>query len=243
MENNTNIVQDIRQIVEENKVQTIEVGDRIFSTKALTEIKPVKNTAREIRFSDLSSIVEIVKREMDRFDCPLYINIESERAVTVISSLDTEKEREQPYSAVAEGNRFEFGRGYDYEKFIIALRSLFVQTEKSAELLQLLKKVENVESVQLSDDGITQQVVAKQGAMLAADVKVSPIYQLAPFRTFIEVEQPESEFLFRVSDKNIFALYEADGGAWKIKAKANIRALFAKAFAQEIAAEKVVILG
>ena len=103
--------------------------------------------------------------------------------------------------------------------------------------------MENVESVQLSDDGITQQVVAKQGALLAADVKVSPIYQLAPFRTFIEVEQPESEFLFRVSDKNIFALYEADGGAWKIKAKANIRAFFANAFAQEIAAEKVVILG
>jgi hypothetical protein len=243
METNNNIVKDIQQIVEENKVQVIEVGDRRFTTKSLTEIKPVKNTAREIKFSDLSSIVAIVKREINRFDCPLYINIESEKCVSVISSLDAEKEREQPYSAVAEGNRFDFGRGYDYEKFVIAIRSLFVQTTESANLLQLLKKVASVESVEVEDDGITQQVVAKQGALLASNVKVSPIYKLAPFRTFIEVKQPESEFLFRISDKTVFALYEADGGAWKIKAKENIRVFFEKAFADEIAAEKVVILG
>lgn len=243
MENNNNIVKDIQQIVEENKVQVIEVGDRRFTTKSLTEIKPVKNTARKIKFSDLSSIVAIVKREINRFDCPLYINIESEKCVSVISSLDAEKEREQPYSAVAEGNRFDFGRGYDYEKFVIAIRSLFVQTTESANLLQLLKKVASVESIEVEDDGITQQVVAKQGALLASNVKVSPIYKLAPFRTFIEVKQPESEFLFRISDKTVFALYEADGGAWKIKAKENIRVFFEKAFADEIAAEKVVILG
>ena len=93
MENNNNIVKDIQQIVEENKVQVIEVGDRRFTTKSLTEIKPVKNTARKIKFSDLSSIVAIVKREINRFDCPLYINIESEKCVSVISSLDAEKER------------------------------------------------------------------------------------------------------------------------------------------------------
>ena len=33
METNSNIVKDIQQIVEENKVQVIEVGDRRFSTK------------------------------------------------------------------------------------------------------------------------------------------------------------------------------------------------------------------
>lgn len=243
METNSNIVKDIQQIVEDNRVQVIEVGERRFSTKQLTEIKPVKNTAGQLRFSDLSPIVEIVKRELDRFDCPLYINIESESCVKVVSSLDNEKDREIPYCALAEGSRFNFGRAYDYENFVIALRSLFVQTEETATLLQLLKKVASVESVEVEDDGITQQVVAKQGAQLAANVKVSPIYKLAPFRTFIEVDQPESEFLFRVSDRTAFALYEADGGAWKIGAKANIRAFFEKAFTDEISAGKVVILG
>lgn len=235
MENNSNIVKDIQQIVEDNKVQVIEVGERRFSTKQLNEIRPIKYIANQLRFSDLSSVVEIVKRELDRFDCPLYINIKSESCVEVVSSLDTEKAREIPYCAIAEGSRYNFGRGYDYENFVIALRSLFVQNEETATLLQLLKKV--------ADDGITQQVVAKQGAQLAQNVKVSPIYKLAPFRTFIEVEQPESEFLFRLSDRTTFTLYEADGGAWKIKAKANIRAFFEKAFTSEIAAGKVVILG
>lgn len=242
MENN-NIVNDIERIVKENKVQVIESNGRTFATKSLVEIEPRKNIAAEIRFSDLSSIVEIVKREMERFVLPIYINIESEACVSVITSLDGEKDREKPYSAVAEGNRFRFGNGYDYERFVIAIRSLFIQTEHTANLLQLLKKVSNIESVETSDDGITQQVVAKQGAMLASDVKISPIIKLAPFRTFIEVEQPESEFLFRISDGNSFALYEADGGAWKMKAKQYIRTFFETALVEETKAGNVVILG
>ena len=126
---------------------------------------------------------------------------------------------------------------------MIAIRSLFIQTEHTANLLQLLKKVSNIESVETSDDGITQQVVAKQGAMLASDVKISPIIKLAPFRTFIEVEQPESEFLFRISDGTSFALYEADGGAWKMKAKQYIRTFFETALVEEIKTGNVVILG
>lgn len=242
MENN-NIVNDIERIVTENKVQVIEANGRTFATKDLVEIMPRKDVAKEIRFSDLSSIVEIVKREMERFVLPIYINIETEKSVSVITSLDTEKEREKPYSAVAEGSRFNFGGGYDYERFVIAIRSQFIQTPNTANLLQLLKKVSNIESVETSDDGITQSVVAKQGAMLASDVKISPIIRLAPFRTFIEVEQPDSDFLFRISDRNVFALYEADGGAWKIKAKKNIRAFFEATLGDEIKTGSVVVLG
>lgn len=242
MENN-NIVNDIERIVKENEVQLIESNGRAFATKDLVEIMPRKDVAKEIRFSDLSSIVEIVKREMKRFALPIYINIETEKSVSVITSLDIEKEREKPYSAVAEGSRFNFGSGYDYERFVIAIRSQFIQTQNTANLLQLLKKVSNIESVETSDDGITQSVVAKQGAMLASDVKISPIIRLAPFRTFIEVEQPDSDFLFRISDRNVFALYEADGGAWKIKAKKNIRAFFEAALGDEIKTGDVVILG
>lgn len=57
-----------------------------------------------------------------------------------------------------------------------------------------------------------------------APVKSSarPIVRLAPYRTFREIKQPESEFLLRsrIDDNNVpkLALYEADGGAWKISA-------------------------
>jgi hypothetical protein len=240
---NASIVSEIKKIVEDNRVQVIEIGERKFSTKQLTEIKPKKDTASGIRFSDLFSIVEIVKREKEKFVRPLYVNIETERSVSVITSLDLDKEREEPYSAVAEGSKFNFGCSYDYEKFVIAIRSLFVQTEDTTGLLELLKKVSNVDSVEMEDDGVTQKVVAQQGAMLATNLKVAPIRKLAPFRTFMEVEQPESEFLFRLDKNNCFSLYEADGGAWKIKAKKNIRLFFEQALNEEIAAGDVVILG
>ena len=50
---------------------------------------------------------------------------------------------------------------------------------------------------------------------------------------FREIEQPESEFLLRtcLDDKNIprVALFEADGGAWRITAMRRIAEYIAKA--------------
>ena len=109
-------------------------------------------------------------------------------------------------------------------------------------MLQLIKKVSKAESVELEDDGITQKVKAKNGVSLNWGVTTKPIVTLTPYRTFIEVEQPESEFLFRVRD-NSFALFEADGGAWKIKAKQNIRKFFNEKLKKEIDAGSVVIVG
>jgi hypothetical protein len=47
--------------------------------------------------------------------------------------------------------------------------------------------------------------------------------KLSPFRTFIEVEQPESLFVLRGRKGPQWALFEADGGLWKIKAIQNIK--------------------
>ena len=49
---------------------------------------------------------------------------------------------------------------------------------------------------------------------------------LRPYRTFTEVTQPESEFVFRMKDDSMSvycALFEADGGAWKREAMKNIK--------------------
>lgn len=49
---------------------------------------------------------------------------------------------------------------------------------------------------------------------------------LVAYRTFSQVEQPESLYIFRMQDRNGIqcALYEADGGAWKIDAMRRIKA-------------------
>lgn len=63
-----------------------------------------------------------------------------------------------------------------------------------------------------------------------------------PFRTFLEVEQPESEFLLRVDAEKGIGLFEADGGIWKLEAKRNIAEYFAKAMGDLIESSKVVVM-
>ena len=45
---------------------------------------------------------------------------------------------------------------------------------------------------------------------------------LRPYRTFNEVEQPASQFVFRINKLANLALFEADGGKWKLEAVESI---------------------
>ena len=73
-------------------------------------------------------------------------------------------------------------------------------------------------------------------------VEVKPRVLLRPFRTFLEVEQPESEFLLRVHPEEGIGFFEADGGIWKLEAKKNIADYFNTNLADLIEAGKVVIM-
>ena len=120
---------------------------------------------------------------------------------------------------------FPFERYMDLETFNIMLQSRFVDTNDRAALLALTANVvdENVKSY--GDDGISQVASVKSGVTSVADVKVPNPVLLRPFRTFAEVDQPESKFIFRMrkgDDGVTAALIEADGGAWKIEAIQNI---------------------
>ena len=65
---------------------------------------------------------------------------------------------------------------------------------------------------------------------------------LRPYRTFTEVEQPESEFILRLDDEGRVGIIEADGGAWKMTAKANIAAYFETTLAEEVHSGSVVVM-
>ena len=75
-----------------------------------------------------------------------------------------------------------------------------------------------------------------------AVVEIKPRVMLRPFRTFLEVEQPESEFLLRVDPDEGIGFFEADGGIWKLEAKKNIADYFLKNMGDLIDAGKVVVM-
>ena len=103
------------------------------------------------------------------------------------------------------------------------LQSSFVDVGDKKALLQYtgLVQDENVKSI--GDDGISQQVTVKTGVASVAQAVVPNPVSLAPYRTFPEVEQPVSKFIFRMQDGPRAALFEADGGAWRNTAIKNIK--------------------
>lgn len=83
-------------------------------------------------------------------------------------------------------------------------------------------------------------VTTQKGVALQGNEQIRPIITLKPYRTFQEVEQPESIFLIRVNERGI-SFTEADGGMWKLQARETVKAFLENALEAEIAAGEVYI--
>ena len=92
------------------------------------------------------------------------------------------------------------------------------------------------------DDGISQTVNVRQGVGLKKTERLKSRISLTPYRTFTEIEQPESEFILRLDNDGKVGLFEADGGRWKLDAKEQIKAYFESRLAEEIAQARVVVM-
>ena len=190
----------------------------------------------------LVSLVELINKEHSHGRLnDLIIHVAGPTAVDVYSTLREDLGRFHIYKAVAELPMQMFGQYQDLEKMVIGLKSTFVQSDNRDALVTLLGNITE-EAVKTSvDDGISQTVTAKTGIATVSKVPVNPIQLLAPYRTFVEVEQPESEFLLRLQNGPRAAIFEADGGAWKMVARANIKAYFEDKLADLISLGSVVV--
>ena len=123
---------------------------------------------------------------------------------------------------------FKFGHFMDIESFIIQLNAGFLQSAERDELVRFVSGVKFDNQSRIEDNGVSQTLKAKQGvSSLIKDIPVKNIVRLAPYRTFNEIGQPESEFLFRFSHNDgqpLCGLFEADGEAWKQSAIQSIKA-------------------
>ncbi len=196
-----------------------------------------------LTFHTLDGLVLALKAECDCFNGPILIDVSDEATVTVCSAISAvDRQREVPYKVTAEIVDIPFDRRLDYETMMITLKSKFVETPELLELVQLLGTITEENSAQLSDDGFTQTVVVRKGIALKDNKAVNPIRKLKPFRTFNEVDQPESEFLLRLSEGGLVALYEADGGAWKLQARKNVAAYLKENLADLIESGDVIVV-
>ena len=129
----------------------------------------------------------------------------------------------------------------EQEKAIIELRSRFAPGEGVDYLLDLLSRISKDSGVTTTDNGVSQTVEARQGVALKSVVSLKPRVPLRPFRTFQEVEQPESEFLLRMDEAGNIGLFEADGGMWKLTARQTVKAFLDAKLADMVTSGAVFI--
>lgn len=226
--------------LKDNKTYTIN-GDT-YSDRDLVRIQPHVDRPARIGVTGLDSIVKLVRNELDMFDnLPLFIRVDGARKVSVFSTYDEVMGRDSLYEATCDVPGFREGFR-EYEQAIIELRSKFVPGDGVEYLLDLLSRINKENGVTTDDNGVSQEVTVRQGISLKATTQVKPRISMRPYRTFLEVEQPESEFLLRLDDDGNIGLFEADGGMWEMDAKSRICAFFEDALKEEISGGKVVVM-
>src|SRR5690606_26037278 len=122
------------------------------------------------------------------------------------------------------------------------LQSAFVKNDDRDVILKVVGNVKEEDVKTYGDDGVSQSVTAKVGVATVGQVEVPNPVSLKPYRTFAEVEQPESEFIFRMKNGPRCSLFEADGGAWKLQAISNIKSYLSAALEEEVQSGQLIII-
>lgn len=182
--------------------------------------------ADAIEMSTLSGLVDYIKAGVDDMADSMLVQVVSPTEVRLISKLDFDRKRECLVKVKAETPDFAYDRFIDTEAFLIGVRSKFIQNEGAEAILKFAGTVENGTVASYGDDGVSQTATVRKGIASRETALIPNPVKLRPFRTFTEVTQPESEFVFRMKECDGYvacAIFEADGGAWKREAMKNIK--------------------
>lgn len=200
----------------------IQLEQGTFSREDLKRVNdPVATT---LKVSTLTGLVDYIKANVDELKGELLIQVKSHDEVRLFSKLNTDRDRELYIQAEAIlPNNIRYNSFIDTENFNIMLQSSFVDTGDKAVLLKYTGLVQDEAVKSTGDDGVSQQVTVKTGVASVGQAIVPNPVSLAPYRTFPEVEQPISKFIFRMQSGPRAALFEADGGAWRNQAILNIK--------------------
>lgn len=225
------------------------IGDATFAITTdgeAHEIRPIIDHPETLDLTSLDALVKMIQTFDAKNITPqrLYIAIPDHLTVscfTHCSGKDDHYFRQRLYTVNATDVP-----GWDtkvqlpFEEAQIALRTRFQETQDTAYTLRLLSEITAGAKLTLNDNGIATTVVSQKGVALQGNETIRPIVKLRPYRTFQEVEQPESTFLIRVNERSINFI-EADGGMWKLKARETVKAFLEDKLSAEVGKGDVVV--
>lgn len=224
----------LEKVAEMAQPNTLTEGIRTFVDKPMHMLVDEIAADIPLHTNSLSSVADYIKSNADfdalASDGRKIIHVEDEKTVWLYTEMNSFKKRSALLLASAWVSSFPFGQWLSLENFIISVQANFVTDEHRDELLSFVATVKQDTGVEQQDDGVTQKVTTRSGVSLSRTSKVPNPITLRPFRTFSEVEQPESAFVFRIKAEEgcgvKAALFAADGDAWRHDAILKIRDYF-----------------
>ena len=196
--------------------KTIEINGDTYCEKSLKRYHSFP-TSTELRVNTLTAVVDYIKGKTEELQKTMILHVVSPTQVRLCSGLIDERIREGLLRADAIVNEFVFDNYYSQERFLIELQANFLETYDLRTIMQVAGNIKTGTTANYSDDGISQKTTVKMGVELNDVIVPNPV-KLRPYRTFAEIEQPESAYVFRINDTDKgpqFKLVEADGGLWK----------------------------
>jgi hypothetical protein len=233
-------VKEMERLANEGRV--IEKDGQTYSSLTMNPVffepRPEALTVRT-----LTGLKDYLANNRDGLAMPdLIVQVVDHKTVAVMSALTGKDRRRDSYIAAKfDGSVFSFGSWQDSESFIIAVNSLFLPSVGRDEILSFVSRLKIEDESNITDDGVSQGATIRAGIKggLVETAKAPSRTVLVPYRTFAEIEQPESEFIFRMRRSDgggvQLALFEADGGAWKSVAMERLAAWLAKEIPEGVA--------
>lgn len=236
----------VEYLLQLGNVRQEQIGSQVFTTQPVNLIRQPTPDALVVR--NLSGLVDYLKSNYDN-QPPVLVHVESPTRVNVYSTYNRDMQRNVLLTAEALLPTIPFKNFMDAEAFNILLQSCFVPNDHRDALLAVVGNIQESNVATVGDDGVSQQVTAKTGVATVSNVIVPNPVALKPFRTFVEIKQPESQFIFRMQKGPQAALFEADGGAWKLDAIDDIKTylhdslIIESALGKDVATEHYTIIG
>jgi hypothetical protein len=257
-------VKAIRDLTKEGLDPLVKIDGRTYTREGLTEIHHELPAPKHFTVSTLSGFLDYIKADPDRLITgPVVLDSAGKHSIVgtaeIIQIVSPTKvllrsriARDDVHSrfiylaAECAPPQQKFGQWMTREEFQIYVMTHFDRTVNRDTLLAYVGNVQDDTSIRVKDDGVTQEVTARAGIVLAEKAAWANPTWLSPYRSFPEISPVESPFVFRVKGGGgngpvLCALFEADGGRWVIDTVTRIDALIRTALADSQAARLLIV--
>jgi hypothetical protein len=221
----------------------VELDGHTYFDKTLHVLQPPE--VPDMALSTLQGLVDLYVTNFDDIKDKVVAHVVNPTTVELLAKKADVHNRIRSYASAAypeEIHHFPFGTWLPTENFIIAAQAGFQRVRIEKDDGALAKDLDYVLGIagkiasgairNEDDDGITQTVSVRRGVQLKGEAGLRGVVNLAPYRTFAEIDQVISAFVFRAKEHTdqsiLLALFEADGGRWRLDAVAAVAAWLKK---------------